>query len=407
VPDGGSREQDTGTIGFVPTRALALRTECLGPSPTLSISARAKAMKASGIDVITLSVGEPDFNTPDPICEAAIAAIRKGHTKYTASAGIPELRAAIAEHLRSFNGIAADPSEVIVSCGAKQSVYQTLQVLINPGDEVILFAPYWMTYRDQVNLAGGTVVEVATSAANGFAPSIDDLRAAITDRTRAIIVNSPSNPTGGVYSRQVMKEIAAVALRHGLWVISDEIYEHLIYEGERTSMAALGKEIAEQTITISGFSKTYSMTGWRVGYAHAPKPVATALSNLQDQVTSNPTSFAQYGALQALQTPAEEIAAMRESFRVRRDLMVKALRQIPGVSVDVPAGAFYAFPDFSAFLSESCDDVQLVNKLLEEAGVATVPGSVFSGPGHIRLSYAVSPDEIERGVARIGEALTR
>lgn len=364
-------------------------------------------MKAAGTDVIAFSVGEPDFNTPEPICEAAMAAIRKGHTKYTASAGIPELRAAIAEHLRTFNGISADPSEVIVSCGAKQSVYQTLQVLINPGDEVILFAPYWMTYRDQVNLAGGKVVEVATSAANGFAPSMDHLRAAITDRTRAIIVNSPCNPTGGVYSRQVMKEIAAVALRHGLWVISDEIYEHLIYEGERTSMAALGKEIAEQTITISGFSKTYSMTGWRVGYAHAPKPVATALSNLQDQVTSNPTSFAQYGALQALQTSAQEIAAMRESFRSRRDLMVKLLQQIPGVIVDVPAGAFYVFPDVSAFLSDACDDVQLVNELLEEVGVATVPGSVFSGPGHIRLSYAVSPDEIERGVARIGEALQR
>ncbi|MFN3962950.1 MAG: pyridoxal phosphate-dependent aminotransferase [Fimbriimonadaceae bacterium] len=391
----------------MPTRSLALRTECLGPSPTLSISARAKAMKAAGTDVIAFSVGEPDFNTPEPICEAAMAAIRKGHTKYTASAGIPELRAAIAEHLRTFNGISADPSEVIVSCGAKQSVYQTLQVLINPGDEVILFAPYWMTYRDQVNLAGGKVVEVATTAANGFAPSMDDLRAAITDRTRAIIVNSPCNPTGGVYSRQVMKEIAAVALRHGLWVISDEIYEHLIYEGERTSMAALGKEIAEQTITISGFSKTYSMTGWRVGYAHAPKPVATALSNLQDQVTSNPTSFAQYGALQALQTSAQEIAAMRESFRSRRDLMVKLLQQIPGVIVDVPAGAFYVFPDVSAYLSDACDDVQLVNELLEEVGVATVPGSVFSGPGHIRLSYAVSPDEIERGVARIGEALQR
>ncbi|HAY14393.1 MAG TPA: aspartate aminotransferase [Armatimonadetes bacterium] len=364
-------------------------------------------MKAAGTDVIAFSVGEPDFNTPEPICEAAIASIRKGYTKYTASAGIPELRTAIAEHLRSFNGIAADPSEVIVSCGAKQSVYQTLQVLINPGDEVIFFAPYWMTYRDQVNLAGGKVVEVATSAANGFAPSMDDLRAAITDRTRAIVVNSPSNPTGGVYSRQVMKEIAATALRHGLWVISDEIYEHLIYDGERTSMAALGKEIAEQTITISGFSKTYSMTGWRVGYAHAPNPVATALSNLQDQVTSNPTSFAQYGALQALQTSADEIAAMRESFRARRDLMVKLLQEIPGVTVDVPAGAFYVFPDVSTYLSDSCDDVQLVNELLEEVGVATVPGSVFSGPGHIRLSYAVSPDEIERGVARIGEALQR
>ena len=394
---------------LVNTLSLSARTGLLKPSPTLAITSKANAMKAEGIDVVSFGAGEPDFNTPQAICDAAIEAIQAGFTKYTPSAGIPALRKAVVEKLERENGLKYTPEQVIVSCGAKHSVYNTMQVLIDPGDEVILIAPYWMTYADQIQLAGGVPVVVQASAESGFVPTYDDLKAAVTSKTKAILVNSPSNPTGAVLPRETLKEIAALALKNNLWVIADEIYEHLIYDGEKhTAFASLGSEVYERTITINGCSKSYSMTGWRIGYAAAPLAVAKAMSNFQDQVTSNPTSFAQRGAVVALSMPADTIQEMRTEFEARRDLIHRLLTDIPGVKMQKPKGAFYAFPDVSAFLGEDLkSDLDLAAYLLEEAKVAVVPGSVFQGPGHIRLSYATSRADIEKGVARIAEALSK
>lgn len=389
------------------TLRLSARTQLLKPSPTLSITAKANALKAEGVDVISFAAGEPDFNTPEPIQEAAIAAIRAGMTKYTPSSGTKELKEAIAAKLERENGLKYSPDQVVASCGAKHSVYNTMQVLVDPGDEVILIAPYWMTYADQIRLAGGVPVVIHTTGDANFVPTYDQLREAISPKTKAIILNTPSNPTGAALPRETLKEIAALALRYDFWIVADEIYERLIYGGtEHTSIATLGKDVYERTITINGVSKSYAMTGWRIGFAAAPLAVAKAMSNLQDQVTSNPTSFAQKGAVAAYAMPAESVEAMRVEFEARRDLVVGLLRQIPGLKVPEPKGAFYVFPDVSHYLGEgAASDVDLATYLLEKANVATVPGSVFEGVGHLRMSYAASRNDIERGVARIAEAL--
>ncbi len=387
------------------TLNLSDRTQLLKPSPTLAITSKANAMKADGIDVVSFGAGEPDFNTPQPIIDEAVKALNEGFTKYTPSAGIKELKEAICAKLLRENKLSYSPEQIIVSTGAKHSLYNSMQMLVNPGDEVILLAPYWMTYADQVKLAGGTPVVIKCEAANGFVPSYDQLREAISPRTRAIILNSPSNPSGALLPRQTLKEIGALALRHGFWIIADEIYERLIYGEEFESIAALGKDVQEQTITIGGCSKSYAMTGWRIGFAACPLPVAKAMSNFQDQVTSNPTSFAQRGAVVAFGLPAESVEAMRAEFEARRDLIVGLLREIPGVKIDPPKGAFYAFPDVRALLKPGETDLDLAAELLEKALVAVVPGSVFEGQGHIRLSYATSRANIEKGVGRIAEAL--
>jgi aspartate aminotransferase len=384
---------------------LAIRTELLKPSPTLAITAKANAMKAAGQDVISFGAGEPDFNTPDSICTAAIDAIRGGFTKYTPSAGIKELKDAIVGKLERENNLKYSPDQIIVSTGAKHSLYNSCQVLLNPGDEVILIAPYWMTYADQVKLAGGVPVIVKTSAENGFVPEYDALRAAVTEKTKAIIVNSPSNPSGAFLPRQTLKEIGALAIKHNFWIICDEIYERLIYGETFVSMASLGQEVFERTITIGGCSKSYAMTGWRIGFSAAPLAVAKAMSNFQDQVTSNPTSFAQRGAVVAFNLPAEEVEAMRAEFEIRRDLITELLTAIPGVTMTPPKGAFYAFPNISAHLKDGETDLDLASFLLEKANVAVVPGSVFEGHGHIRLSYATSRENIREGVKRIADAL--
>ncbi|AIE85518.1 pyridoxal phosphate-dependent aminotransferase [Fimbriimonas ginsengisoli] len=391
------------------TLSLSSRAGLLKPSPTLGITAKANAMKAEGIDVIGFGAGEPDFPTPEPIVRAAIDALEKGFTKYTPSAGIKELREAIAAKLLRENGLSYTPDQIVTSCGAKHSVYNTMQVLLDAGDEVILIAPYWMTYADQIRLAGGVPVVIHTTGDANFVPTYDQLKAAVTPRTKAIVVNSPSNPSGAVLPRQTLKEIATLALRHGLWIVADEIYERLVYGGATApSIGSLGNDVFEQTITINGCSKTYSMTGWRIGYAAAPLPVAKAMSNLQDQVTSGPTTFAQKGAIEAYNLPNEAVEGMRAEFESRRDLIVGLLRQIPGIKVPEPQGAFYVFPDVSAYLgNDLATDDDLASYLLTEAKVAVVPGSVFEGNGHIRLSYATSRKDIERGVARIAEALGR
>lgn len=395
-----------GILGSVTVLSLAERAAALKPSPTLSISARANAMRQQGVDVISFGAGEPDFNTPQAICDAAIGAIQKGMTKYTPTAGIPELREAAAEKLWRENGVKVEPNQIVVSCGAKHSIYNALMVLIDPSDEVILPAPYWMTYAEQVVLAGGIPIEVRSFADDGFVPQADAIKEAITSRTKAIILNTPCNPTGAVYARETLKEIAALAIRHGFWMISDEIYEKLIYDGEQhVSPASLGEEAASRTVVVQGCSKSFAMTGWRIGYAAAPLPVAQAMTNLQDQVTSNATSFAQKGAVAALHMPSDEIEAMRAEFQERRDLVLRLLRSIPDVTCATPKGAFYVLPDVSAYLGgEIADDGEMASFLLEKVHVATVPGYVFGGPGHLRLSYATSRSNIERGLGRIAEA---
>lgn len=362
-------------------------------------------MRADGIDVISFGAGEPDFNTPKPICDAAIEAINGGFTKYTPSAGIKELKEAICGKLSRENNLTYSPDQITVSCGAKHSIYNAMQVLVDPGDEVILIAPYWMTYADQIQLAGGVPKVVYTSAESGFVPELDQIRAAITDKTKAILINSPSNPSGGVLSDTILSGIAELAQKHDFWVIADEIYERLVYGVTPRSFATYG--VQDRTITVGGCSKSYAMTGWRIGFAASPLPVAKAMSNFQDQVTSNPTSFAQRGAVVAFNLPTESVEEMRVEFEARRDLIVSLLSEIPGVRIQPPKGAFYAFPDVSECLLPGESDIQLAEFLLEKAHVAVVPGSVFEGKGHIRLSYATSRKNIEEGVRRIKDALSR
>lgn len=359
-------------------------------------------MKARGLDVISLAAGEPDFNTPDAVCQAAKDALDAGITKYTPSAGLPALREAIAQKLCAENRLDVQANQVVVSCGAKHSVFNAMQVLVEPGDEVLLIAPYWATYADQVRLAGGIPVIVRAEQQDGFVPSREALSEAVTSRTRAIVVNSPCNPTGAVFDRETLKTVGILALRHNLWIISDEIYEHLTYGVAFESTAALGRDIAERTITVGGFSKSFSMTGWRLGYCAAPVDIAQAMSNLQDQVTSNPTSFAQMGAIRALELPPSEVESMRQTFERRRDQFVSALQRVPGFRVEMPKGAFYAFADVSGVLGRQiATDVELAEALLDEALVATVPGTYFDAPGFLRLSYACSEAHLEEAVRRI------
>jgi aspartate aminotransferase len=376
------------------------------PSPTLALAAKVRRLRAQGVDVVALNAGEPDFNTPTAVCDAAKSALDRGFTKYTPSSGLPELKDAICHKLWRENGIQARPSQIVVTCGAKHAIYNAMMALLEPGDEVLLLAPYWPTYADQARLVGAKPVVVHTSPEQGFAPSYDQLREAVTRRTRMIVLNSPCNPTGAMLPRGALKEIAALAIRHDLWVLTDEIYERLVYGEPHVSLATLGEEIAARTVTVNGCSKTYAMTGWRIGYAFAPEEVAVAMSNIQDQVTSNAVSFAQMGAIAALELPPGEVEAMRGEYRARRDLLIQGLRAIPGVEVHEPEGAFYAFPDVTAFLGgQAPDDVALAARLLDEAHVAVVPGAPFEGPGRLRISYAASREEIVRGVARIGQAL--
>lgn len=370
------------------------------------MTTRARQMQASGIDVISFAAGEPDFNTPQPIAEAAIQAIRDGQTKYCASKGLPGLGDAVVAKLARENGITATSDQIVVSCGAKHSLYNALQILVGPGDEVLLFAPYWMTYFDQVVLAGAEPVIVRCQEAGRLIPTREEIEEAITPRTRAVVLNSPSNPTGATWTRSQIEDLAQIAERHDLWVISDEIYERLIYGVTHTSIASLSPELADRTVTITGVSKTFAMTGWRIGFACAPVPVAKAMANLQDQVTSNATTFAQFGAIAALKLPDAEVEHMRAEFQARRDLMAQGLLAIPGVKLVQPTGAFYHFPDVSGLLGPD-SDVELAEALLEHAHIACVPGSVFEGPGHLRFSYAASRADIGRGMERMATFLSQ
>ena len=393
---------------------LARRTTKVNPSKTFGVDALVREMRGQGVDVVNFGLGEPDFDTPGHIKDAAVDAIRAGFTKYTATAGILELRAAICEKLRADNGLTYSPQEVLVSCGAKHSIFNAVFALCDEGDEVIILSPYWVSYPEMVYLAGGVPVIVEGDIERGFKVSASTIEDAITPRTRAIIVNSPCNPTGSVYSRQEISEIAEVALAHGVVVIADEIYEKLVYgDAEHVSIASLDPEIKELTIVVNGVSKTYAMTGWRIGYAAGPRDIIRAMETIQSHVTSNPTSISQKAALAGLTGDKEPLERMRREFARRREYMVRRLNEMPGLVCPVPEGAFYAFPDVSHYFGRKLEDVEIKDSttfaeaLLRCVHVAVVPGVAFGNDRCVRLSYATSMERIAEGLDRMEEALAR
>ena len=382
------------------------------PSATLAAGAKAKQMKASGIKVFDFSLGEPDFPTPPHICAAADAAMAAGHTHYTPVNGIPELKAAICQWYKRYHDFDCTPDMVIVSNGAKHSIHNALSATLNPGDEVIIPAPYWVSYSDLVQMTGAKPVVVPTSAASNFKMSPAQLKAALTPRTRVLMINSPSNPTGSVYTRAELSALADVMLGTEASVLSDEIYEQLTYgDATPTCFATLNPELRERTITISGASKSYAMTGWRMGWTVAPKPLIDAMGNVQSQQTSCPSSISQYALLAALNGPQECVAEMRQEFLARRDLVCAKLRQIPGITFPTPDGAFYAFFDVSAYFGKTIAGVPITDSMsfckacLETAHVNLVPGAAFGVEGFARMSYANSRAELEGGLAALAKWL--
>lgn len=370
----------------------------IAPSATLAITSKAAELKAQGIQVCAFAAGEPDFNTPDCIKNACEAALDEHKTRYVAAAGLPELRTALSEKLQAENGVSYEPSQILVANGGKHALAQVFQTLINPGDEVIIPAPFWLSYPEMVRVAGGVPVFVKTSVEDGFLMSPEQLEAAITPKTVAVVMNSPSNPTGMMYTPEQLRAIGEVAIKHDIWVVSDEIYEKMVYGGvEQASMAAFGPEFYDHTITVNGFSKTFAMTGWRLGYAAGPKPFMKALFALQSHLASAPNTFAQWGAIAALKEAGPDVATMVKAFAERRERIYALMSAIPGVKCPKPEGAFYVFPDISSFGMTSLEFAQ---RLLEEHHVAVVPGIAFGDDTCVRLSYACSMDNIEEGLRR-------
>jgi aspartate aminotransferase len=392
---------------------LASRLDPIKPSITLAVTAKAARLKADGVDVVSFGAGEPDFDTPAQIKDAVRAALDKGVGKYTEVAGILPLRRAIAAELAGVHRMVIEPEQVLVSTGAKHSLYNLFMALIDPGDEVLIPAPYWVSYPDMVMLAGGRPVILETRAEDDFAVTAQQVAAACSPRTRAIVLNNPSNPTGAVYTRAQIEALAKVVVERDLLVISDDIYRQLVYgDAEYVSLAAVSPEVAARTILVDGVSKTYAMTGWRIGYTAGPLPLIKAMTKIQGQSTSNPTHASQIAALAALTGPQECVGEMRRAFDERRLEMVRLLRAIPGVRCREPKGAFYAFPDLSAFVGKTTpegsildDDVQLCDWLVDVGKVAVVPGSGFGAPGFVRLSYACSMASIQDGVGRLASSL--
>ncbi len=392
---------------------LSNRLQRLAPSATLAMSQKSSEMKAQGIDVINMSVGEPDFNTPDHIKEAAKQAIDQNYSRYSPVPGYPELRRAIADKLRRENGLDYSVSEILVSNGAKQSVCNTVMALVNPGDEVIIPAPYWVSYPQMALLAGGEPVIVEATFEQDFKMTPEQLEAAITPKTRLIILCSPSNPTGSVYNKEELRALADVILRHDdLYVLADEIYEHINYVGRHESIAQF-PGMKERSIIVNGVSKAYAMTGWRIGYIAAPEWIVKGCNKLQGQYTSGPCSVSQKAAEFAYTQSQECVEQMRQAFERRRDLIVSLAREIPGLEVNVPQGAFYLFPKCASFYGKRCGDRLIQNStdlamyLLEVGHVATVGGDAFGDPQCFRMSYATSDDNIREAMRRIGEALAK
>jgi aspartate aminotransferase len=381
---------------------LSVWARNVSPSPTLAIDAKAKAMMAAGEDVCSFAAGEPDFDTPDFIKDAAIAALKAGKTKYAPTPGIQPLREAVAERYAAEYGYQVAPAQVVVSPGGKYSCYLGILATCNPGDEVIIPAPYWVSYPEMVKLAGATPKFVLCDDRAGFKLTPALLEAAITPKTKMLVLNSPSNPTGAIYTRAELAALADLCVKHNLYVLADEMYEHLIYDGHApVNFAMLGAEVEKRTITVAGFSKSYSMTGWRLGTLVAPAPIAKACAELQSQMTSNATTFAQFGALAALKEKDKAVAAlaaMKSAFDRRRKYLHAELNRIPGVTCLLAGGAFYLFPNISSF---GLKDIDFCARLLEAEKVAAVPGSAFGAEGYLRLSYAASDETLRKGVERL------
>ncbi|SEJ15302.1 Aspartate/methionine/tyrosine aminotransferase [Demequina mangrovi] len=399
--------------GMKPSRRVSARLGAIAPSATLAVDSKAKALKAAGRPVIGFGAGEPDFPTPDFIVEAAAAATRdpRNH-RYTPATGLPELKKAIAEKTLRDSGYEIDPANVIVTNGGKQAVFQAFAAIVDPGDEVLLPAPYWTTYPEAIALAGGTPVEVFAGADQDYLVTVEQLEAARTENTKALLFCSPSNPTGAVYSEEQTKAIGEWALEHGIWVLTDEIYEHLLYDDAQfTPIVRAVPELADQTIVLNGVAKTYAMTGWRVGWMISPADVTKAAANFQSHLTSNVANVSQRAAIAALEGGLEEVHAMRAAFDRRRRTMVDMLREIDGVVCPTPKGAFYAYPSVEGLIGRTVGGVEITSSadlagvILEQAEVAVVPGEAFGPSGFMRLSYALGDEDLVEGVTRIQKLL--
>jgi aspartate aminotransferase len=396
---------------------LAERMKSLAPSSTLAVQAKAKELRARGVDVISFGAGEPDFDTPERIKDAAIQAMKRGQTKYTEVGGIPELKAALCTKFQRDNDLKFEPSEVMVSVGGKHTLFNLFTATLNPGDEVVVPSPYWVSYPEQVRLVGGVPVFVTTDEATGFDLDLDRVRAAITARTKIVVVNSPNNPTGAVFSRPKLEAIARLAVERDLLVLSDECYEPMTYEGRHFSVAQLGPEVKARTLIVNTCSKAYAMTGWRIGLAAGPRELIRAMTDVQSQVTSNPSSIAQWAAVEALSGPQDDVAKMAAEFDRRRRLIVTGLNALPGVSCVMPKGAFYVFPNVSGLFGQRAPafegvaaktlrtSTDVTEFLLTRALVAVVPGVDFGSDAHVRLSYATSTELIRQGLDRMAAAL--
>jgi aspartate aminotransferase len=395
------------------SRIISTLGNSLTASPTMAMSALASKMKAEGKDVLSFAVGEPDFPTPPHICEAAKRAIDDGQTKYTPASGTPALRKAIVEATQRDLGVSYEPEQVVVSNGGKHALMNIWRILLNPGDEVVIFAPYWVSYPDQVQIAGGVPVVVPTSGDNDFQPDLEELKAKITRRTVAILLNSPSNPAGSVFTRETIEGIARIAQSNGLTIVSDEIYKHILFDGRsHVSPAQLDDDLRERTIIADGVAKTYAMTGWRIGWLIAPKHFAKQAGSLQSQETSNPCSISQAAALAALTGPQDSVGQMRQAFEERRNFIVPALNAMAGINCPNPGGAFYVLPDITAHLGRTLkgqqikDSFDFCSYLLDEALVSTVHGSASGSEGYFRISFACSMEQIKEGLRRIEQALS-
>jgi len=384
---------------------LAERLKKINPSSTLAITSKAKKLKSEGKDIVTFAAGEPDFDTPDFIKQAAIEALNSGFTKYTPTTGTPELKKLICQKFKKDNSLEYAPGQIIVSNGAKHSIYNALMVLLNKADEVLIPLPYWVSYPEMVNLCEGTPRFIKTSAANNFKISVTDLKKHLTPKTKVLIINSPSNPAGSVYSRVELEEIAKVCVSKNIFVISDEIYEKIIFDGTKhESIASFNKDIYDLTITVNGLSKSHSMTGWRIGYLGAPGDIANAISNLQDHSTSNPNSIAQKAATAALSAPEDFTLGLCREFQKRRDYLASRLKGIEKISFTLPQGAFYMFCNIS---KTGLDSMEFARRLLDEEYVSVIPGGSFGLDDYIRISFATNMDELKKGMDRIEKWLEK
>jgi len=394
---------------------LSDRVKGLKPSATLAVDAKAKALKEQGEDILNLSAGEPDFDTPEHIKKACIKALEEGFTKYVATQGIPSLRKVICQRIKEDYGLDYSPEEVIVSSGAKQAIFNLLLALVNPGDEVLILSPYWVSYPPMVEIAGGIPKIVPARFEKRFEPDLTDVKASITQRTRGIILNSPSNPTGLIYSRDFYLGLSEIIKEHNLWVISDDIYDRLRFDGKGPeNILTFAPELKDRVFLVNGVSKTYAMTGWRIGWAVGPKEVIKACANLQGQSTSHATSFAQKGAEAALTGPQEPVEIMVKAFANRAKVLCQALKEIPGLRFHEPQGAFYVFVDFSAYYGKKTEaekeiqnSLDMAEYLLEQAKVALVPGVAFGDDAFLRISFATSEEVLKSAVERIKQALNK